>query len=90
MVKIRDLGGIPEGSDTLRKICRRGLVIKDFRLGEEAAYCRTLFIEREILFPVREWTFYGATPQTTSHATGFVACIARRGGPSGQKGEPCL
>ena len=58
MVKIRVLGGTPEGSDTLCKTCTRGHVIKGFRLAEEVVYCRTFYIEREILFPVRECTFY--------------------------------
>jgi hypothetical protein len=58
MVKIRVLGGTPEASDTLCKTCTRGHVIKGFRLTEQVVYCRTFYIEREILFPVRECTFY--------------------------------
>ena len=58
MVKIRVLGGTPEGSDSLCKTCTRGHVSKGFRLAEEVVYCRTFYIEREILFPVRECTFY--------------------------------
>ena len=57
MVKIRVLGGTPEGSDSLCETCTRGHAIKGFRLAEEVVYCRTFYIEREILFPVRECTF---------------------------------
>ena len=58
MVKIRVLGATPEGSDSLCETCTRGHAIKGFRLAEEVVYCRTFYIEREILFLVRECTFY--------------------------------
>lgn len=58
MVKIRVLGGTPEGSDSLCKTCTRGHVIKGFRATEEVVFCRFFYIEREIHFPVRECTFY--------------------------------
>ena len=58
MVKIRVLGGTPEGSDSLCRTCTRGHVIKGFRVTEELTFCRFFYLEREILFPVRECTFY--------------------------------
>ncbi len=58
MVKIRVLGGTPEGSDSLCKSCTRGHVIKGFRASEELVFCRFLYIEREIHFPVHQCTFY--------------------------------
>ena len=58
MVKIRVLGGTPEGSDSLCKTCTRGHIITGFRATEQQVFCRFFYIEREILFPVRECTFY--------------------------------
>ena len=58
MVKIRVIGGSPEGSDSLCKTCTLGHVIKGFRASEELVFCRFFFIDREIHFPVRECTFY--------------------------------
>src|SRR5262245_24257611 len=57
MVKIRVIGGSPEGSDSLCKTCTLGHVIKGFRASEELVFCRFFYIEREILFSVRECTF---------------------------------
>jgi hypothetical protein len=58
MVKVRVLGGTPEGSDSLCKYCSRGHVIKGFRATEQQVFCRFFFVEREIPFPVRECTFF--------------------------------
>jgi len=58
MVKIRVLGGTPEESGSLCMTCTHGHVIKGFRATEELTYCRFFFVEREILFCVRECTFY--------------------------------
>ena len=56
------------------------------QIQEDAAESADALADRDKLENDR----VGATPQTTLHATRFVVCIARRGGPSGQKGEPCL
>lgn len=58
MVKIRVLGGTSEASNSLCKTCTRGHIIKGFRATEQQVFCRFFYIEREILFPVRECTFY--------------------------------
>jgi hypothetical protein len=58
MVTIRVQGGTPEGSESLCRTCSRGHIITGFRASEQAVYCRTFYIEREIRFPVRECTFY--------------------------------
>jgi hypothetical protein len=58
MVTIRVQGRTPEGSESLCRACSRGHIITGFRASEQAVYCRTFYIEREIRFPVRECTFY--------------------------------
>jgi hypothetical protein len=58
MVTIRVKGGTPSGADSLCQTCTRGHVIKGFSVTEEEVFCRFFYIEREILFPVRECTFY--------------------------------
>ena len=58
MVKIRVMGGTPEESGSLCRTCTLGHIIKGFRVTEELTFCRFFYIEREILFPVRECTFY--------------------------------
>jgi hypothetical protein len=50
--------GHPEGCESLCRTCTRGHIITGFRATEEAVFCRTFYIEREIRFPVRECTFY--------------------------------
>ena len=57
MVTIKVKGGTPQGSDTLWT-CSYGHIIKGFRATEEEVYCRYFYLEREILFPVSECTFY--------------------------------
>jgi len=58
MVKIRVLGGTPEESGSLCMTCTHGHVIKGFRATEELTFCRFFCVEREILFRVRQCTFY--------------------------------
>jgi hypothetical protein len=58
MVTIRVKGGTPQGSDTLCRTCSRGHIIKGFRATEEDVFCRHFYIEREILFPVSECSWY--------------------------------
>jgi hypothetical protein len=58
MVKVRVLGGTPEGSDSLCRTCSRGHIIKGFRATEIEVFCNFFYIEREILFPVFECTNY--------------------------------
>ena len=58
MVTIKVKGGTPRGSDTLCQTCSYGHIIKGFRATEEEVYCRYFYLEREILFPVSECTFY--------------------------------
>jgi hypothetical protein len=50
--------GTPSGADSLCQTCTRGHVIKGFSVTEKEVFCRFFYIEREILFPVRECTFY--------------------------------
>lgn len=58
MGKVIVKGGTPEGCESLCRTCTQGHIITGFRASEEEVYCRTFYIEREILFPVRECTFY--------------------------------
>lgn len=58
MVKFRVIGGTPEGSGFLCRTCTRAHIITGFRATEDEVFCRYLYIEREIRFPVRECSFY--------------------------------
>ena len=58
MVKIRVMGGTPKSCQSLCISCTQGHLIRGFRATEEQVFCRFFYIEREILFPVRECTFY--------------------------------
>src|SRR5882672_12542265 len=86
MVKIRVLGGTPEGSGSLCKTCTRGHVIQGFRLAEEVVYCRTFYIEREIPFPVRECTFYEDRRVASKEDMEEIAWRLRTLNPSRQVG----
>jgi hypothetical protein len=58
MGKVVVKGGTPEGCESLCRSCSQGHIITGFRASEQQVFCRTFYIEREILFPVRECTFY--------------------------------
>ena len=58
MVTLRVIGGTPQVTSSLCNTCTRGHVIRGFRTTELLVFCRYFYIEREILFPVRECTFY--------------------------------
>jgi hypothetical protein len=58
VVKVTAKAGTPEGCESLCRSCARGHIITGFRASDEEVSCRTFYIEREIHFPVREYTFY--------------------------------